>query len=159
VTRDEKQLAEAVKQLRNHLGESQQRFSDRVGVVVRTIARYELEKAPIGEILIKFAEIANEAGRPDLRLTFQNAYTKEITANLERVSKSGKRLGREIQALVLLSEIGGQEFEKRLREFLRQEVARATRAHAASVGASVESDVARAILAVLQPALERGSQN
>jgi transcriptional regulator with XRE-family HTH domain len=71
----EKKLAEAVRNLRTTLNETQQQFSDRLGVVVRTVARYEVEKPPSGDILLTLSKIAGEAGRSDLAKVFDDAYS------------------------------------------------------------------------------------
>lgn len=73
VTRDDKEVAEAIKNLRTHLGESQQTFSNRLGVVVRTVARWELEVPPKGEILLRLFDLSQETGRDDLAQIFANA--------------------------------------------------------------------------------------
>jgi transcriptional regulator with XRE-family HTH domain len=80
VAPEEKKLAEAVRSLRASLNETQQQFSDRLGVVVRTIARYELEKPPSGDVLLSLAKIAQEAGRSDLADVFQKAYSTELAS-------------------------------------------------------------------------------
>ena len=66
MTREEQHVADAIKALRAEFGESQQRFSDRIGVVVRTVARYEIQQPPGGEMLAKLAALAAELGRDDL---------------------------------------------------------------------------------------------
>jgi transcriptional regulator with XRE-family HTH domain len=75
VAPQEKKLAEAVRSLRATLNETQQQFSDRLGVVVRTVTRYEVEKPPSGDILLTLSKIAGEAGRSDLAEAFDNAYS------------------------------------------------------------------------------------
>lgn len=78
VTREERQVAEGVKALRATLNESQQQFSNRLGVSISTVARYELQNPPQGAILIKLGAIAHEAGREDLRDLFQKAFEASI---------------------------------------------------------------------------------
>jgi transcriptional regulator with XRE-family HTH domain len=73
VTPEEQEVAEAIKSLREELGESQQAFSNRIGVVVRTVARWELEKPPIGDVLLRLFEISQDAGREDLVQVFAKA--------------------------------------------------------------------------------------
>lgn len=80
VAPQEKKLAEAVRNLRATLNETQQQFSDRLGVVVRTVARYEVEKPPSGDILLTLSKIAGEAGRSDLAEVFDNAYSIGATS-------------------------------------------------------------------------------
>ncbi len=71
-------MAEGVKALRATLNESQQQFSNRLGVSISTVARYELQNPPQGAILIKLGAIAHEAGREDLRDLFQKAFEASI---------------------------------------------------------------------------------
>lgn len=125
VTQEEQEVADAIKALRAELGESQQRFSDRLGVVVRTIARYELEKPPSGEMLGTLRTIAQEAGRPDLGAIFSNAFWREINEEL------GRKLDIEVPhvhvhyaALLWFAFNGGARSQRRVETFLREEIAR-----------------------------------
>jgi len=54
--------------------ESQQRFSDRIRITARTVARYEVQKPPTGEMLGGLAALAEEVGCADLRAVFTNAF-------------------------------------------------------------------------------------
>lgn len=78
VTPEERQVAEGVRALRATLTESQQQFSNRLGVSMSTIARYELQNPPQGTILLRLAAIAGDAGREDLRDVFQKAFEGSI---------------------------------------------------------------------------------
>jgi transcriptional regulator with XRE-family HTH domain len=74
VTKREQEIANAIRELRKVLNESQQQFSDRLGVTVRTIARYELEAPPHKRaVLAKLGKLAAKAGRPDLSRVFFEA--------------------------------------------------------------------------------------
>ena len=128
VTREEQQVAEAIKALRGEIGESQQRFSDRIGVVVRTVARYEVQKPPNGEMLGKLAALAEEVGRPDLRAIFTNAFWRELNEEIERkLQIEVPRLHAHYKALLWLTLNGGQRSQSRVENFLKDEVARVAR--------------------------------
>ena len=60
--------------MRNHLNESQQQFSNRFGLAVSTVARYETDTPPKGIALMRLAEVAREAGRHDLTWIFDSAF-------------------------------------------------------------------------------------
>ncbi len=88
---EEKKLAEAVRSLRASLNETQQQFSDRLGVVVRTVARYELEKPPSGDALLALSKIAEKAGRSDLADVFQKAYSTVLTSTRTPLAEAIRR--------------------------------------------------------------------
>ena len=73
MTSDERQIAQAIKELRNHLQESQQDFSHRLGVTLATISRYESIKPPKGPIIMRFADLSQTVGRADLAAIFEQA--------------------------------------------------------------------------------------
>jgi len=76
-------LSEAVKELRHQLGESQQAFSNRLGLSMAAIVKYEAGRAPTGKALAQLAHVAAEAGRHDLAYLFAAALIKEL--GLERL--------------------------------------------------------------------------
>lgn len=76
MTPEEREVAEAIKALRAQLGESQQQFSNRLGVVVRTVARWELEQPPKGDVLLRLFDLSQEVGREDLMRVFAKALNK-----------------------------------------------------------------------------------
>ena len=69
------ELTEAVKSLRLSLGESQQQFSNRLGIALGTVARYETKNPPKGPVLLTLADTARKAQRWDLARVFERAYT------------------------------------------------------------------------------------
>jgi transcriptional regulator with XRE-family HTH domain len=71
-------VAEAVRQLRTALGESQQAFAYRMKTAIRTIARYETVRPPKGKALADFFRVASETGNEELAILFRNALTAEI---------------------------------------------------------------------------------
>ena len=78
MTLKEREIAEGVRSLRAHLNESQQAFSNRLGVSLATISRYEVRNPPEGDMLLKLARIAKESGRADIEASFQAAYEQEL---------------------------------------------------------------------------------
>ena len=118
-------MAEAIKALRAEFGESQQRFSDRIGVVVRTVARYEVQKPPTGEMLGKLAALADEVGRPDLRVVFTDAFWRELNEEIEsKLQIQIPRMRSHYKALLWLIVNGGSRSQSRMDVFLREEIAR-----------------------------------
>ena len=67
---------DAVKALRAHLGESQQAFSNKLGLSIRAIANYEKARIPSTLALHRLLKLAHEAGRDDLADVFREAYWK-----------------------------------------------------------------------------------
>jgi transcriptional regulator with XRE-family HTH domain len=125
VTREEQHVAEAIKALRAEFGESQQRFSDRIGVVVRTVARYEVQKPPTGEMLSKLAALADEVGRPDLRVVFTDAFWRELNEEIEsKLQIQIPRMRSHYKALLWLIVNGGSRSQSRMDIFLKEEIAR-----------------------------------
>ena len=128
VTREEQEVAEAIKASRAEFAESQQRFSDRIGVTLRTVARYEVQKPPNGEMLGKLAALAEEVGRPDLRVVFTNAFWRELSGEIERkLQIDVPRLHSHYKALLWLTLNGGHRSQARVDNFLKEEIARVTK--------------------------------
>jgi transcriptional regulator with XRE-family HTH domain len=69
---------EAVRELRKHVGESQQVFATRLGLSIRALANYEKDRAPTGRALAALAQAAAEAGRHDLSYEFMRVLAKEL---------------------------------------------------------------------------------
>ena len=84
----ELKLAVAIRELRLAINETQQRFSDRVDVVVRTVARWELEKPPSNAaMLFRLAEVARGTSREDLARVFECATLDSFAALLVKQSE------------------------------------------------------------------------
>ncbi len=71
-------LVTAVKELRAHVGESQQAFATRLGLSIRALANYEKDRNPTGRALLSLASAADEAGRHDLADLFLAALGREL---------------------------------------------------------------------------------
>jgi transcriptional regulator with XRE-family HTH domain len=78
VSRGRAKLSEAVRELRARLGWSQQSFSNRLGVALNTIARYETSREPSGEALLKLDHIALLNHHWDLSSLFQIHYLDDV---------------------------------------------------------------------------------
>lgn len=96
VTSVERKVATAIRQLRLELRESQQQFSERLGVTVRTIARYEADRPPRGNILLRLSDIADGCGRKDLRKVFIDAEEVEVSSRVSPVAGAIRRLRYEL---------------------------------------------------------------
>lgn len=68
-------FAEAVRELRAHLGETQQQFAGRLGTSVVTVAKYETDMSrPGAATLARLAQISAENNLPDLALKFRKEF-------------------------------------------------------------------------------------
>ncbi len=70
-------LSEAVRELRNRLNETQQKFANRMETAIATIARYETSRSPSGEALLKLRSIAEQNGHYDLAAIFDATYLED----------------------------------------------------------------------------------
>jgi transcriptional regulator with XRE-family HTH domain len=78
-SRKKSELSKTVAELRKRLGLSQQEFSNRMGVALNTIARYETAREPEGLVLLRLAQIARAEGHSDLAWEFDYAFLGWIT--------------------------------------------------------------------------------
>ena len=75
------EVRRAVRALRTGIGESQQRFSDRLNCTLATAVRYERSRAPRGRALVKLAQIAEHSDKKELQklaAVFHNAFREEM---------------------------------------------------------------------------------
>lgn len=73
-------LSNAVRQLRQRLGQSQQAFATGLGLSIRSIANYEGSRPPSGKQLFNLAMAAQKAGHFDLVSIFTEAISTELSA-------------------------------------------------------------------------------
>jgi transcriptional regulator with XRE-family HTH domain len=71
-------VAQAVRELRTALGESQQAFAYRMKTAIRTIARYETVRPPKGRALAELQQVATDTGHPKLANIFKDALVAEL---------------------------------------------------------------------------------
>lgn len=77
-------IAIAIRALRTHLGLSQQQFSDRIGVTLRTVAHYENDRPPADPRTTKrIYEMCIEANRFDLADVFFRKYSPDELFSIE----------------------------------------------------------------------------
>ncbi len=88
----QRKVAEAIKEVRSHLNESQQEFSNRLGVTLSTVARYESVKPPKGPILVRIAEIARASGRDDLADILRQAEETQSTSRISPIAGAVRQL-------------------------------------------------------------------
>jgi transcriptional regulator with XRE-family HTH domain len=72
------ELSNAVKELREALGQTQQQFAQTLSTAITTIARYETGRAPKGWFLARLAEVAGQNNLTDLATFFRGALVKEL---------------------------------------------------------------------------------
>lgn len=65
-----RRLIQAIKDMREKLGESQVVFAERLGLSKRAVVNYEKDQRPTTAVLARLARAANEADMPEHALTF-----------------------------------------------------------------------------------------
>jgi transcriptional regulator with XRE-family HTH domain len=75
------EVSKGVYELRTLLGDSQQAFSNRLGLALNTIARYETSREPTGEVLL-LSDLAEQHGHFQLRDFFRTRYIDEVFRKL-----------------------------------------------------------------------------
>ena len=60
------QITQAVRELRQRLGDTQQSFAHRLNMAIATVVRYESTRPPQGEALGAIYRVARDAGHADL---------------------------------------------------------------------------------------------
>jgi len=63
------------------MGLTQPEFANRVGVAIRTVARWEKDQPPHGQALIKLAQLADSRGRKDIAGSFVAALRNDKTSH------------------------------------------------------------------------------
>jgi transcriptional regulator with XRE-family HTH domain len=82
-SRKKSKVSRAVCDLRAKLNDSQQAFSNRMGVALHTISRYETFAPPTGEALKKLAKVADQHELSQLRDFFLAQYVEEVLGDLK----------------------------------------------------------------------------
>jgi transcriptional regulator with XRE-family HTH domain len=70
----DQQVMEAVRSLRRALKETRAEFADRLGVSLRSVARFEGDRPPRGEVVGRLIALSAANGRRDLERIFERAY-------------------------------------------------------------------------------------
>jgi transcriptional regulator with XRE-family HTH domain len=71
----------AIRELRSHLKETQQRFALRIGIYHTTLAKWEslqIKQMPNAYGLRRLRDLANSGGRPDLAQVFHRALNDQL---------------------------------------------------------------------------------
>lgn len=82
--------SEAVRELREALGQTQQEFANSLKVAITTVARWETTRPPRGPALAKLVNLANENGFFHITEMFRQAVSKALGLNVEIVSVGHK---------------------------------------------------------------------
>jgi transcriptional regulator with XRE-family HTH domain len=77
------QIQECIRSLRETMGMTQEKLAWKMGLTVRTIARYENDSPPKGDALAKFRDLALDYGRQDLAIIFMGAQVHEVASAFE----------------------------------------------------------------------------
>jgi transcriptional regulator with XRE-family HTH domain len=72
-------IPRAIKELRLRLGDTQQRFANRLNLAISTVVRYESTRPPKGKALAELYKIAADSGLDDVALMFRQAVEAELT--------------------------------------------------------------------------------
>lgn len=110
-----KSVAQAIRDLRVHQGETQEEFAKKIGVNVSTLVRYEtFVQQPKYLIIAKLAQHAQNIGLPDTALFFQEVYKEKgekayrtkalrsagIIPRFDAIKQSTERLTKESERLI-----------------------------------------------------------
>jgi transcriptional regulator with XRE-family HTH domain len=77
------EISKAVCELRTRLGDSQQAFSNRLGLALNTIARYETSREPSGDVLLMLADLAEKNGHLQLSSFFRTHYLAQVSPKVQ----------------------------------------------------------------------------
>jgi transcriptional regulator with XRE-family HTH domain len=119
---------DAVKKLRESLGLSQEEFAQKVGVTVRTIARYENDLPPKGAALARLHLFANDAGQTAVAKAFESEMGREQNQRVAqkirgflREAYLWQQIGLSLEKLIAESEnIRPSDVRKRIEDELNQ---------------------------------------
>lgn len=108
-------INQAVKALREGLGQSQQAFATNLGISISGLANYERDRIPPIELLVKFASLARESSQGDVENRLLAGVREQLTAAMKGQSiwfLSSSRTGEKhenIEGLLLLTIQGPDE--------------------------------------------------
>jgi transcriptional regulator with XRE-family HTH domain len=72
------QVVKAVKDLREHLGLSQQEFANRIGSSIRAVANYEKDRRPTARLLLQLIRLADSENKTVAAAAFSGALREEL---------------------------------------------------------------------------------
>ena len=105
---------EATRELRKHLGVSQQAFANRLGLSIRAVANYESDRTPTGRVLVALSRAAFEQGRMDLHQVFAEAVVAEIQVARDSLHYGFRRHDNGAKSAYLLMDVEGADAQRRL---------------------------------------------
>lgn len=79
---------QAIKDLREALGMSQNQFAVKIKKSYQSVQRYEQTKAPTGKELVPFLELARECKRYDLAIIFKQAAIDSVPEEVMRLIRT-----------------------------------------------------------------------
>jgi transcriptional regulator with XRE-family HTH domain len=99
-----RELVQAIKDVRAHFGESQHSFAERLGLSTRAIANYEKDRRPTATVLARLAKVASDANLRAQVTTFMLELWHDLGLDLaiqagESAYARGVEAGRDLQAL------------------------------------------------------------
>ncbi len=116
-------LIEAVRQLRERLGDTQQAFATRLGLSISAITNYERERIPSGRSLVQMMHVSDAHEHADLAQIFQDELSEQLGYRVPRQGVSGTvdlLPGEEARINALLAIMrGGNRFIEKLSEIDR----------------------------------------
>jgi transcriptional regulator with XRE-family HTH domain len=123
------EISDAIRRLRDEMELTQPEFASRLGVALRTIARWETGQPPHGEALVKLAQVADSIERKSIAECFVAALRSEKTSHYAG-SEPELRAWAEGLAIAFRFRLGGSAKERWLQiaERISQAVAYAARA-------------------------------
>jgi transcriptional regulator with XRE-family HTH domain len=71
-------VSEAIRELRKHLGKTQQMFATELGISISSLNNYERQRTPKPKQLLLFHFAAEKAGRPDLAQVFESSFRDRL---------------------------------------------------------------------------------
>jgi transcriptional regulator with XRE-family HTH domain len=74
----ERNIYEAVKELRHALGLSQQAFATQLGLSIRAVVNYEKDRAPTARALAQLEKLASDNDHSELARIFRDALGSEL---------------------------------------------------------------------------------
>ncbi|MBM3744858.1 MAG: hypothetical protein FJW34_03555 [Acidobacteria bacterium] len=92
-TEQQDAIRQAVRGLRQALGDTQQSFAQRLGLAISTVVRYELTRAPRGVELARFWQLAVQHKLPEYADSFARAMADELNMRAERIPRSLEESG------------------------------------------------------------------
>jgi transcriptional regulator with XRE-family HTH domain len=84
-SRPRSKISSTLIRLREHFGESQEKFADRLQVALATLGRWESSSPPTGRSLDRLAQIAVQSSREDLAKQFRAAFRRVALVDLRHI--------------------------------------------------------------------------